>query len=164
MRRPVRGGVLDSDRAIAPVVGVVVLIGLAVLLAGSIAVVLGSVTPGTPPPTAAFDVHVDGDRSRITLEHAAGEPIDVDDLSVRIAVNGRPLSHQPPVPFVGSTGFHGPPSGPLNDRSDSTWTAGERASLRVAETNDPRIESGDVVTVTLSVDDRAIAEVEATAA
>ncbi|WP_255168998.1 type IV pilin [Natrononativus amylolyticus] len=154
----------DRGRAIAPVVAAVVLVAIGVVLAGTLAVVLGAVSPADPAPIATFELSVDGEDSRITLEHRRGEAIDVDELAMVVEVNGEPLTHQPPVPFVGASGFRGSPSGPLNERSETTWEQGERSSLRVAETNEPRIEPGDEVAVTLAVNGRVVADLEATAA
>lgn len=113
--------------------------------------------------TAAFDLTVDGDAGTIVIEHVAGDAIDVRDLSVTISVDGTALSSQPSVPFVGTGGFYGAPTGPFNGASDPQWRAGERAGLTVASTNTPGLESGDSVTVRLTVDGQLLAELEADA-
>ena len=155
-------------RAFAPHVGTVVLLAITVLLAATVAVGLGLglglagnglLESG---PDAAFDLEADADRSELTLEHRGGDPINVEDLELRIAVDGDDLAHQPPVPFVGAEGFRGAPSGPFNPETDSEWRAGETGSLRVAGTNDPRIRAGDTVTVTVVVDGHRVADLEAT--
>jgi hypothetical protein len=50
-----------------------------------------------------------------------------------------------------------------NAASGEEWVVGGSASFRVAGTNDPRIEPGDRVTLRLSVRDRPVATLEATA-
>ncbi|ELY65461.1 type IV pilin N-terminal domain-containing protein [Natronococcus jeotgali] len=152
-----------GERGIAPVLGVVLLIAVAVALATVVAVATGGLSPGPARGPVAFDLAADGDEGTITLEHVAGDPVEVDELSVTIAVDGEPLAHQPPVPFAGATGFDQAPSGPFNSASDSTWTAGERATLSVAGTNEPTIGSGDAVSVTLAVGGRQVAALETTA-
>lgn len=150
-------------RAISPVVGVITLVGLTVCLVAVIAIGVGAWSLEPSAPTAVFDLTVDGEQSTVAIEHVGGESVDVTKLSVTIAVNGDELAEQPPVPFVGASGFDGAPGGPFNSATDAEWRAGERASVVVAGTNDPGIESGDSVTVTLVVDGRRLATLEETA-
>ncbi|WP_135827470.1 type IV pilin [Halorussus halobius] len=152
-----------SDRSLSPVLGVVLLVAITATLAG----VVGSVALGTDVPTdsttAALDLRTDADANRVTLVHRGGEALDVTDLTVRIAVDGRALDAQPPVPFFSAPGFRPGPTGPFNSATDREWTAGERASVRLAQTNDPLIAPGASVSVTLSADGRVLAELDATA-
>ncbi|ELY45136.1 type IV pilin [Natronorubrum sulfidifaciens] len=154
---------LGASRGLSPLVGLVALLALTVALAAVVAVGVGALSLEAGAPTTAFDLAVDGETSTITIEHVGGEPIDVTALSMTVAVDDEDLTNQPPVPFVGATGFDGTPTGPFNAATDSEWRAGERATVVVADTNDPHIETGDVVTVTLTVDDARIAVLEATA-
>lgn len=149
-------------RAISPLVGTVVLLAITLCL---VAVIAAGLTTWSleSSSTAAFDLSVDGDAGTIVLEHVAGDAIDVRELSLTIAVDGTELSSQPSVPFVGTNGFYGAPTGPFNGASDPKWQAGERAGLTVASTNSPGLESGDSVTVRLAVDGQLIAELEADA-
>ncbi|TYL38472.1 type IV pilin [Natronococcus pandeyae] len=163
--RPERAGSVGR-RGIAPLVGVLLLVGITVALATVVVIGASTWTMGTMEParvTAAFELAVDGDSGTITLEYVSGDPIDVDELSVTVAVDGESLSKQPPVPFVGADGFAGAPRGPFNAASDQTWTTRERAAFTVAGTNEPRIESGDSITVTLTLDGRRVASPETTA-
>ncbi|ELY82750.1 type IV pilin [Natrinema pallidum] len=162
-RRGTRPAVSAGGRAVSPVVGVVLLLILTVALGAVVAVGVNTWALESPEPTASFELSVDGERSMIAIEHVAGERIDVESLSVTIAVNGRALSAQPPVPFVGASGFDGTPDGPFNSRADSDWTAGERAAVSVADTNTPALGTGDSVSVTLAVDGQRIAALETTA-
>ncbi len=139
------------------------LIALTVCLAAVVAVGIGAWSLESGPPTATFELSADGDRSTVVIEHRTGDPIDVDGLTVVIAVNGTNLSRQPPIPFVGAKGFDGAPDGPFNAKGDREWTAGERAGLAIAETNSPKLEVGDSVTVTLVVDGKLIAKLEGVA-
>lgn len=152
-----------SDRALSPVLGAVLLLVVTATLAG----VVGSVALGIPlpsdSPSTAVELGVDPDSDRVTLVHRGGDALDVNDLAVRIEVDGEPLDAQPPVPFFSADGFRPGPTGPFNSATDSKWTAGERASVRLAETNDPQISAGSTVTVRLSVDGAVVAEVEETA-
>ncbi len=153
-----------TTRAVSPIIGILVLLALTVCLAAVVALGVSGLSPESPEPTASFELAVDGDRSSITIDHVAGDAIDVEDLSVTITVNGTELSQQPPVPFVGASGFDGTPDGPFNARADPEWTPGERAGLSVAGTNSPGISAGDSVTVSLAVDGKLVATLETTTA
>ena len=74
-----------------------------------------------------------------------------------VTVDDEPLAHQPPVPFVGAPGFRASPTGPFNAASDPTWRVGERAGVRLASTNEPVLQEGSVVRVTLEVDGQSVA-------
>ncbi|WP_436345639.1 type IV pilin [Natronorubrum sp. FCH18a] len=152
-----------SGRAVSRLVGVLALLAVTVLLATIVAVGASTWSLESGGPTAAFDLAVDGEEARVVLDHLEGDAIDVTELSMRITVNGGELANQPPVPFVGAEGFDGSPTGPFNSKSDSEWRTGERAGVTVADTNDPTIESGDAVAVTLVVDGSRVATLETTA-
>jgi len=139
----------DTDRAVSPALGAVLLVGVTVLTAAVVGVALfgQAAALSGPPPTATFDVDAEGDR--ISLDHAGGDAVDVRALRIEVAVDGEPLAHQPPVPFFAAEGFHGGPSGPLNPETDAEWTVGETASFRVAGTNAPALEPGARLTVEL---------------
>lgn len=144
-------------------VGTLVLVALTVCLAAVVAVGLGF-GPGTSAlstaPSATFELTVDAEDQEISLQHIAGETIDVRELTVRVTVEDEPLEEQPPVPFFSEHGFRGGPNGPFNERAEPQWSVGETASVRVAGTNAPVIDAGDSVAVTLAVDGRTVATLE----
>ncbi|WP_424017210.1 type IV pilin [Halorientalis pallida] len=153
-----------STRALSSVVGVVLLLAVAVLTAAAVGVTaLGAAPPDTGPTRAAFELRADADADRLTLLHRGGDPIAVSALRVRVRIDGRPLAHQPPVPFFAATGFESGPTGPFNTAADGEWQAGERASVRLAGTNDPEIAPGSQVTVELYLDGQKLAALETTA-
>ncbi|GAB7093870.1 hypothetical protein JCM30237_10220 [Halolamina litorea] len=139
----------DTDRAVSPALGVVLLVGVTVAAAAVLGTaVLGQATALTePPPTASFEIEAQGDR--VSISHAGGDAVDVRALRIEVAVDGEPLTHQPPVPFFASPGFHGGPTGPFNPETDPGWVVGETASFRVAGTNDPTLAPGARLTVDL---------------
>ncbi|WIV65796.1 type IV pilin N-terminal domain-containing protein [Natrialbaceae archaeon AArc-T1-2] len=155
-------GITDRNRSVSPAVGVVLLVAITVVIAGVVAASVGAWSLPSPGPNAAFSLAVETDGT-VTIEHVAGDPVDVEELTVTVEVDGEPLAHQPPVPFVGATGFENAPSGPFNAATESQWTTGERATFVVASTNEPTIEAGDEVTVRLAVDGQTVATLEATA-
>lgn len=150
-------------RATSPIVGLVLLLAVTAALAGVVgSVALGTTTPSVAP-RAAVDLRVDAGADRLTFVHRGGGTLDVGALTVRVRIDGTPLDHQPPVPFFSASGFRAGPTGPFNSATDGRWAAGEAASLRLAGTNDPTIEPGSRVSVTLSVDGSVVAEAEQTA-
>ena len=149
----------DHARALAPV-GAMVLIALAVVLAGGVAAgTLSAAGPTDPPPTASLSLAVEGEQ--VTVTHQSGEPVPVAALDVHVTVNGEPLAHQPPVPFFSATGFRPGPTGAFNAASGTDrLTAGESASFRVAGSNDPALGAGDEVEVRLTVRGGTVATLE----
>lgn len=139
----------DTDRGVSPVLAVVLLVGMTVCVAA----LLGTVVFGQaaaldgPAPRATFSIDAVGDR--ISIVHERGDAIAVEPLRVEVAVDGESLAHQPPIPFFAATGFGSGPTGPFNPSSDGNWTAGERASFRIAGTNAPALEPGVELTVEL---------------
>ena len=139
----------STARGLSPVFATVLLVGITVVGAA----VVGTLAFGQAaaldrePPRAAFSLAATGDR--ISLVHEQGDAVAVGPLRLTIAVDGEALAHQPPVPFFAARGFRGGPTGPFNPSESGRWTAGETASLRVAETNTPALEPGSKVTVGL---------------
>lgn len=146
------------SRALAPVLGAVLLVGVTVLLAVALTVaVSGFALPASSDPVV-IEASADAATNRVTLEHVAGPALDVGALSIRVEVDGEPLTHQPPVPFYAATGFNGFPTGPFNPSTDSTWDLGETASFRVASTtNDPPLTPGAELSVTVVRDGQLVA-------
>lgn len=155
-----------TDRALAPVVGTLLLVGVVLATAAVVAAGAGALAaagPGgtadtrpSPPPAdatapangpVAFSLSASGDRVAVTYER--GPPVPVADLRLRISVAGEPLTHQPPVPFFSARGFRSGPTGPFNVGSDGVWSAGETGAVTVAGTNDPSLAPGRTVTVRL---------------
>lgn len=151
-------------RALSPVLGVVVLLAVTLVLAAAGgASLLDLASLDEPPQPASMSVRADADTDRITLIHEAGPPLDVRDLDVKVVIDGRPLFHQPPVPFTGARGFAGAPTGPFNSAADPEWSAGESASVRLAGTNRPQLEPGARVTVVVFESGTRLGTVETTA-
>jgi FlaG/FlaF family flagellin (archaellin) len=150
-------------RASVPVLGMVLLAGTTVVLAATVAgagFALEDAASTEPTPTATFSASASGDR--ITLIHEGGEPLDVEALTLRISVDGEDLNRQPEVPFFSQRGFHPGPTGPFNSAGDETWTVGERASLRVAGSNEPSLEPGATVEIRIVSDGTELAQVSTT--
>ncbi len=149
-------------RAVSPVVGVVILVGLAVILSVSVGAVV-TMDPPEPVPTADLELYADAEMDRIALRHRGGETLDTEELRVSVRIDGESLAEQPPVPFFAAHGFRSGPSGPFNEGGDTTWRAGETAAFRLATTNDPALTPGATVTVTVSTSGGRVADLETTA-
>lgn len=77
---------LADDRAISPVVGVALLIGITVILAAVIGgVVLGIGVGPTEAPSAQLNAQLDSSSSTYLIEHNGGEPLEQDEVIVRVA-------------------------------------------------------------------------------
>lgn len=152
-------------RGSVPVLSSVLLIGVVVILAATVAgatFVLEDAATTKPAPTTTASLSASGDR--LVLVHEGGESLDTATLDLRIAVNGEELTHQPELPFFAQQGFEPGPTGPFNSASDSAWTVGERASLRVAESNQPALEAGDTVEVRVVSEDTEVLRLSTTVA
>jgi len=145
-----------SDRALTPIAGVL-LLAITVVLAGGV-VTAAIDAPPEPAPTTSLSLSATDDR--ITLTHRGGDALDVSELNVRVRVDGEPLARQPPVPFFSAAGFHPGPTGAFNAATDGDWRVGGSASLRVAGTNEPTLEPGRTVSVTVSADGLPVATLE----
>ncbi|TKX75741.1 type IV pilin [Halorubrum sp. GN11_10-6_MGM] len=141
----------------APVAGVL-LIAITVVLAGGVAAAALGPSSTTVPPSAVLSLSATDDR--IAIDHRGGDPIDVSTVTVRVSVDGEPLDRQPPLPFFSAAGFHPGPTGAFNAAGDDTLRAGETAAFRVAGTNDPTLEPGRTVSVTITADGGPIASLE----
>lgn len=152
-----------DDRAVSPVVGVVVVVALTVVLAATVgAMVIGTSAPDHETPVR-FSVSVEATADRIAVTHEGGGAVDPTALDVSITVDGEPLDHQPPVPFFAAKGFVSGPTGPFNSATTDTWTAGETGTLELASTNDPLIAEGETVRVTVVEATSVLARLETTA-
>lgn len=149
-------------RAIASVLGAVLLVGVTVLLAVALTVAVTGFAPPEPAERVVIDVSADAATGWVSLEHTGGPPIDARALSVRVEVDGEPLAHQPPVPFHAATGFKGFPTGPFNPSSDPSWSVGETAAFRVAKTtNEPSLTPGATLSVSLTRNGKLLARATA---
>jgi flagellin-like protein len=142
-----------GDRAVTPVLGVVLLVALTVALTAGIG---GALLPETtlvdPPPTVSLDCTAHAGTDRVACVHRGGDRLDARELGLWLTVDGEPLTHQPPVPFFAARGFHAGPTGPFNSAADPGWTAGETAGVRLAATNRPGLDPGSRVTVRVVAD------------
>lgn len=153
-------------RALAPV-GAVLLLGVAVALAGAVGAAALSVRPAEPPPRAALGAEAVAGTAAdpggaVTVVHRGGEALPTADLRVRIRVDGEPIARQPPVPFFSARGFESGPTGPFNRGWRGQWTVGTAATLELAGTNTP-VEAGSTVEVRIYVDGGLVAVAEARA-
>lgn len=148
-----------SDRAVSPVIGVVLLIAVTVIAAVALGVTVFGITRTEPPPQATFTLSADSATQTITLTHRGGAAIDPASLRLRIAVDGEPIAHQPPIPFFASEGFMSGPTGPFNSEDEGEWITGQSASVQLASTN-TRFQAGSVISVRLYVDDKLLITLE----
>ncbi|GAA0475792.1 type IV pilin [Halococcus dombrowskii] len=149
-----------SRRAVAPVVGVVLLVGVTVVLAAIVgAFAIGIGDSGNAPEAAITAKFGNEHPNQINLTHHSGDALDVTELTVRVYVDGESLAKQPKVPGTNPDGFRYPPTGPFNSASsDHRWTAGETASFIIASTtNSPQPSADSQVTVKIYTEGEPVA-------
>lgn len=150
-----------SDRAVAPVLASALLVVIVVSMSVAVGATALSITAPEPVPSASVSMTVDaGDLQRIAITLERGEPLDVDDLTLEIAIDGEPLAHQPPVPFFQTTGFRPGPTGPFNYGSNGVWEVGETGSFRLDGSNEPSLTSGSRVELRIFLDGTVVASAE----
>lgn len=156
-------------RAISPVFGTLLIASITVALAAILVTTVGTAALGGPVGSGGDDLteftRLSAEASpdgEVVLTHEAGDPIDVNEVTVSVAVDGNPLENQPPVPFFSTAGFEPGPTGPFNTASDPEWSVGETASVTISDSNDPVPGPGDEVTVEVLRDGRPIAQASAT--
>lgn len=150
-----------SGRAVAPIVGVVLLLAVTVVAATAVGTAV-TVEPPIQPTNTAFEAAADAD-GEVRITHLRGDPIDPETLRLRVSVDGELLDEQPPVPFFSAHGFESGPDGAFNVAFEGKWRPGETASFRIAGTNDPAVRAGSSIEVELYVGAAAIATLETTA-
>jgi len=149
------------SRGSAPV-AVVILVGLAVVLAAGVGAALTGSGPTALQSQPRY-VTIDGEATAdgtVTLTHSGGGALDIRRLDVSVTADGESLTHQPPIPFFSASGFYSGPRGPFNAAADPAWTAGEVAGFSIAGTNDPPLLPGSEVVVTLMIGSQTVARIE----
>ncbi|UIP01548.1 type IV pilin N-terminal domain-containing protein (plasmid) [Halobaculum sp. CBA1158] len=118
------GDLLGDDRAVSPVIGVILMVAITVILAaviGSFVLGLGNSVQQTAP-NANFNFDYDSGASDVTATHTGGDTIPAED-SLELTVNG------------GSAQSFG--SGPFEAGSQATtsYTPGNDDTVRVVWTD-----------------------------
>ncbi|MCH7660057.1 MAG: type IV pilin N-terminal domain-containing protein [Euryarchaeota archaeon] len=149
------------NRAISPVIGIVLLAACTVLLSVTVGAMAFAYEPSKPASVVVISGEVDAPENEITLTLERGGPLDVHELSLVVLVDGTELETQP-VPGS-SSGLIGFPSGPFNTQSDSTWDTHESVGFTLASNNPPHPEPGSTVEIRIFENDLPIATVETTA-
>lgn len=149
-----------SQRGVAPVVGVAIILVMTLLLVGAVYALVPT-SPPTDTPRTTFEGTFAVDDRSITLTHTGGDTVSLQELNIRITVDDEALTHQPPdLPYYNPEGFDGFASGPLNPSTPDQWEPGEVATIWLDENNAPLPGPEAVVTVEFFVDGRPIAAIE----
>jgi len=154
-----------SDRAASPVVGVVLLVGLAALLASTVVAAVGfDRARPAPSPQASLDADLsatDGwpDGQRLRLVHEGGDTLAVADLAVvvefertgeRARLSGFPTRRLTDQHRSGADLFDRTYAGVDGEldaiHTDGRWSAGETASVRIAQ-GELDVRPGDRATI-----------------
>ena len=151
-----------SDRAVSPVLGVILLVALTVITAGVIALFVTELPDMREPPVVTMEGTVNASDNTLTIVHTGGDSIAVDELALHVTVDEEPLTYQPPVPFESARGYSTGPSGPLHSWGSSTWEPGEESRLQLAGSNEPLPTAESRVAVEITYADTPIAELSLT--
>ena len=145
-----------AERALSPVIGVVLLLAITITLAGVVGLTLISLQPNDAPIQASISADVNLTTDTFRFVHDGGDPIDVHTLEVTIFVDDEPIRHQPRVPYFSQTGFQSGPTGPFNRESNNVWKAGESASLALACSNEPKPADATIIEIHFTSDGNPI--------
>lgn len=149
------------SRALSPVIGIPLLVGITVVLSATIGIVtIGIPALDAPQTPVVVSVTATADTNQITLVNDGGRTVDVRDITLQLAIDEVPLRYQPPVPFFAAKGYRSGPTGAFNSATDPMWEPGERVSIRLASTNTPSLSTNAKLTVRITIDDTPIASVE----
>lgn len=124
----------SDDRAVSPVIGVILMVAITVILAaviGTFVLGLGD-SLGDSQPTAQFSVDFDSSTNNTTIEHSGGDQIDSDELEVIVSDPDSDLSANGTVSRSVSVGDTLDVN--LDDGSDNTDTP---SNLRVRVIHQP---------------------------
>ena len=139
----------QTDRAVSPVIGVILMVAITVVLAGVIGVMVFGLADdlGDTTPSATLDIDDVGINSsdevgNFTLAHDGGDAIEAQDLSVIVA--GSTIDHVAELS-----------DGELVD--GDTFSAGESVTIVFEEEDETNVEEGDSITVTHAPSDSVLA-------
>lgn len=94
---------LDTEDAVSPVIGVILMVAITVILAAVIAAFVFGMGPPEQAPQASLRASAandaDGD-NYIKLEHQGGDIVFMSETNTRITVDGTPLASYPGTEFA----------------------------------------------------------------
>ncbi len=148
-----------SDRGVAPVIGVILLIALVAMLGGVVAALVPGSLDDHSTTTVSIDMEVDAGENEFTFFHRGGDTINVTDLDVRITIDGDPITHQPDLGPGSRKGLPSMPTGVFNPSTENDWSTGESGSLVLAKSNGgDDLEVGSLVTAEFYLDGQPLIE------
>lgn len=159
-----------GDRAVSPVIGVVLMVAVTTLIAatvGSFFFGLGQETREPAPQVAKSDgaFLVDGGHDQVVrITHRGGDPVTVSNLEIQVSfsehpeqsrLTGVPTTDIDPVDYEGddiwdggATGVRDALASDETEGSDDEWSTGESMTFRIAS-GDVDVNPGETVTVTV---------------
>lgn len=82
----------DEERAVSPVIGVILMVAITVILAaviGTFVLGLGNQVPATAPNAQiTFDQNGTGNGATVTVNHESGDAISVEPIDIRVSDGG----------------------------------------------------------------------------
>ncbi|ACV10976.1 Protein of unknown function DUF1628 [Halorhabdus utahensis DSM 12940] len=81
-----KGFLLDEDRGVSPVIGVILMVAITVILAAVIATFVMNMGPTeTTMPNAQWNFNEDEGASEVTIEHNGGSPVKADNVQIKVS-------------------------------------------------------------------------------
>jgi len=124
----------DDDRAVSPVIGVILMVAITVILAAVIGTfVLGlgdQIQSTTPQASFGFDIEENGNDDLVTVTHQSGDTIDGANLKVTSTVSSFNATNAD-----GSWATYGDASATFADTNRDSVTAGTSMKLGNADFN-----------------------------
>lgn len=148
-----------SDRGVAPVIGIILLIALVAMLGGVVAAVVPGSLDDHSTTTVSVEMEVDAGGNEFTFYHRGGDTINVTNLDLRITIDGDSITHQPDLGPGSTKGLLSWPKGVFNRNTDNDWSTGESGSLVLAQSNGgDDLEVGSLVTAEFYLDGQPLIE------
>ena len=145
----------ESDRAVSPVIGVILMVAITVILAAVIGtfVLDLSNSAGNNAPSASLSVDADTTNDEIDIEHKGGDGLNSENTRVKVEVAGSPVTFEPEstnqsVLSVGSTAVVALDFG-TNNAERLDWDGSGNYYWNGGDTITGGVSSGQQVTVTL---------------
>jgi len=142
----------DDERAVSPVIGVILMVAITVILAAVIGTfVLGLGDSVESAPQASFNFDYDSSNSNVTFTHRGGDTINANGTELRI--NGSEISGESNINIDGESGDT------FADATNGTFQAGQ--SVVIGRAGGGSIAGSEIVLVTTDGDrQNIIAEFE----
>jgi flagellin-like protein len=138
---------IDDERAVSPVIGVILMVAITVILAaviGTFVLDLGQ-SAGQTAPQASLSVSLSETSNNVTVEHTGGDAIDQTRTRVIIEFNQSTSETYNPGTADGTMTVGGSTTFSVNE----SIVTGDLSGLDTSSANNQTISTGQQITITL---------------